>query len=227
MSEKKKTFTKICENCGEQFRAFYEKRRFCCMGCFQNFKTGKSLEEIYGVKKSKEIKEKISKSLTVVSLFVTLKCKECKKEFTVKDYKCNKNKVFCSKECRDKFVKGKTFEELFGKEKAEEIGSRISSKVLGRKNPSPDIPGCDKHAIKILEQTKILEKQGYRAIPLYKTFPDIVAIQGDNIKVFAVEVEVEKPKNRMRLNKYDINKTKKYYDDIIWIIIKKEKKNVK
>lgn len=68
----------------------------------------------------------------------------------------------------------------------------------------------------ILEEVKNLSRQGFRAINIGTSTakrPDIIAIQGNNIKVFAVEVERGTPD----YFKYPENSP---YDDIIWVLKK-------
>ncbi len=79
-----------------------------------------------------------------------------------------------------------------------------------------------KHWTEILVQAKILEKQGYKVVPITNVIPDIIAIQGDNIRVFAVEVERGKPNH----HKYT-DDIKKWFDDIIWILLRKTVKIIK
>jgi hypothetical protein len=64
---------------------------------------------------------------------------------------------------------------------------------------------------RILKEIPELEKQGFRCIPIGKVIPDIIAFKDG--KVFAIEVEYGNPK----YDKYD-EETRRYFDDIIWII---------
>ena len=66
---------------------------------------------------------------------------------------------------------------------------------------------------RILKEIKEFESQGFRCVPTGgKVRPDFIAIK-DN-KVFAVEVEYQRPPN---YSKYT-NEAKLFFDDIIWIL---------
>lgn len=67
---------------------------------------------------------------------------------------------------------------------------------------------------RIEQEIPELEKQGFRCIPIGRVIPDIIAIK-DN-KVYAIEVEYGRP----NYAKYT-DVIKNYYDDIIWILRKK------
>lgn len=58
-----------------------------------------------------------------------------------------------------------------------------------------------------------LKKRGFRVIPLKKPLPDGIAIDFDNKKVYAVELERNPTKKK--LNKYA---NTNWFDDIFWII---------
>lgn len=66
---------------------------------------------------------------------------------------------------------------------------------------------------RINAEIPILEQQGFRCIPIGKVIPDIIAIKDG--KVYAVEVEYGIPNYK----KYD-DETRKYFDDIIWLLRK-------
>jgi hypothetical protein len=66
----------------------------------------------------------------------------------------------------------------------------------------------------VFKEVSFLEKQGYRVIPLVKVVPDAIAIKGDNLRVYAVEVE-RGVKEHIDFEKYSQTKC---YDDVIWII---------
>lgn len=72
-----------------------------------------------------------------------------------------------------------------------------------------------KHYKLILEQTKILEEQGFRCVPITTVIPDIIAIRGNN--VYAVEVESG---HGGIFNRYENQPIKKYIDDVYWIILR-------
>ena len=116
---------KNCLNCQKEI--FGEKRKFCSRKCFHLFCKGKKYEELYGTEKSKKIKELI-KSQTINRIKQKNICLYCGKEF----YR-NYNTKFCGNNCHYKWVKGKTYEELYGEEKAKKI-KKILSNVCGKSN---------------------------------------------------------------------------------------------
>lgn len=77
-------------------------------------------------------------------------------------------------------------------------------------------PNPLKHYELILEAKKEMEEQGFRCIPIGKIVPDLIAIKGDNLKIFAVEVE--SGKGVPNYNKYD---NVSFFDDIIWKVVRK------
>jgi transposase len=72
------------------------------------------------------------------------------------------------------------------------------------------------HKEAVLAESKNLETQGFRCIPLIDVIPDIIAIKRG--KVYAVEVETGKSPDYTKYEKID------YYDDVFWIIIRRERK---
>ena len=75
----------------------------------------------------------------------------------------------------------------------------------------------------ILPYAEKLAKEGYRVVPIGVAVPDIIAIK-DN-KVFAYEIEhLIRPKRK--LQKYT-EETRKYYDDIIWIVEERQRNKKK
>jgi len=95
------------------------------------------------------------------------------------------------------------------------------ARLLGKEDPKKH----DRECLKVMEE---LAAQGFRVVPVGLTnigypVPDLVAIRGENIKVFAVEVDTRKP-TTTKLKKYD---GFPFYDDIIWVIsrIKEGEKN--
>lgn len=64
---------------------------------------------------------------------------------------------------------------------------------------------------RIMAEIPELEKQGFRCIPNLNVIPDIIGIKDG--KVYAIEVEYQRPNYK----KYT-EETKKYYDDVIWIL---------
>jgi hypothetical protein len=86
------------------------------------------------------------------------------------------------------------------------------SKVLEHLKPHRG-DTTSRHNEKILKVVNELSAKGYRCIPIHKKRPDIIALKDG--KVYAVEVTHALPMH----NKWD-ETDKKYYDDIIWIVVK-------
>lgn len=105
--------------------------------------------------------------------------------------------------------KGKTLEEIYGDNKAKRIRENLKTKN------KTSIERIHKEVVSFGE---VLEKQGYRFIPLIKIRPDAIALKDG--KVFAIEVEHGIPK----YDKYT-KETLPYFDDIHWLIHKKYDKN--
>jgi hypothetical protein len=144
-------------------------------------------------------------------------CKYCKQKIS------NSNKLFCNRDCLKKYLSGKSWEELYGKEKADKYCKNLSDAMKGKTLPlevrekmKKNHHGNPDHWKAILEESKKLENDGYRCIPLTKTIPDIIALK--NGKIYAIEVEVKRNCRLRNLDKYDISGTKNLFDDIIWII---------
>lgn len=210
---------------------------------------GKSYEEIYGKEKSDELKEKrrekISKNLSFEGKHHTKLAKKkisegnkgLRKGKTIEEIYGKEKASYMRTILYDKNgetvrkkLKGKTWEEKYGIEKTNKMKEDFSKKFTGCKRVFSEehkqhlrgakkgIPYRTLHNKEIEEQSKKLEEQGFRCIPITHVIPDIIAVKGDNIKVFAVEVEHNR-KNHVK--KYSEN-IKSYFDDIIWIILKKE-----
>lgn len=232
----------ICLSCKKEFFASnFPKRKFCSFKCGHDYRKGRTFEELYGKEKSNEIKAKISlggigkKRLRLKNKKV---CLICNKIF---ESPPSLKQKFCSYKCSFVYRKGKTLEDLCGKERADEIKKKMrnNNKIWMKNKTYEEIYGIErakeikakiskanvnvigKHYNEILSQIKSLEKQGFRCVPVGKSIPDIIAIKGDNLKVFAVEIETGT--NLPNLNKYDITNTKKFFDDIIWVFIKRRK----
>ena len=129
----------------------------------------------------------------------------------------SKTRKFCSQECYKKFrrklvqftcpVCGKVQLLLSSEAKSKKTCSYKCANQLGFK--------CDRHEKLVLEQIDELTKQGFRCVRLSKAIPDVIAVKGQNVKVFAVEVE----RYKARTEKYT-DDVRKYYDDILWFIFK-------
>jgi len=200
--------TKNCSICGKKFWSYKNREKvFCSQQCYDKFRSAKQ----------KYI------------------CPVC--DTTFFDYS-RLNRKFCSRECYYKFktgkfyeeifgeekglkyrknkrgeTKGMTFEERFGEEKAKEIKEKISK---NRKRADLSI-----HPKEVSKYIKQFEKKEFRCIRLdERPIPDFIAIKGENIKAFAIEVQ----RGAVQSDKYvDIRD----YDDIYWIVIMKEKRKIK
>lgn len=81
------------------------------------------------------------------------------------------------------------------------------------------------HKNYVREVIKKLQKEGFRVIPTDSRSgfpePDLVAIDFENRKVYAIEIERYHNRTHLkyRMNKYSTNK---YFDDIMWFIFGKE-----
>lgn len=104
------------------------------------------------------------------------------------------------------YLKGKSMEEYFGKEKADLI-----KRMIGIKSKE----AINNQFKELLILKKDFEKRGFKFIPLVKVIPDAIAIK--NNKIFAIELEHKTP----RYEKYDRTQG---FDDVIWII-KKGRRN--
>jgi hypothetical protein len=196
-----------CKFCSIPLRGY--QKRFCSYACEHGFTKGKTHEDLYGIERAKEIQDKMSKAGKGkrIGYRVPRKTEICKVCNSLFVYKVSYPSKFCSKKCSDDFQRGKTLEERYGSEKATIMKRHVN--------------GTKMHYEEILEQTKILEKEGFRCIPVGKVIPDIIAIKNNNI--FAIEVEKGKP----HWEKYT-DDVRKYFDDIIWILLRdKERKMVK
>jgi hypothetical protein len=74
-----------------------------------------------------------------------------------------------------------------------------------------------KHKDEILKQAEILRQQGFQVLICDKKRPDIIARKND--KIYAVEVEIEKPNLYQKFDKWN---DRTIFDDIHWIIIKRK-----
>jgi len=174
-------------------------------------------------------------------------CINCNKE--IKDYRFRK---FCSKSCASIFrFKGQskkpesirkmvdTRKKLGSYKWSEESKQKISQSLKGRiftkehkEKLSKSLKGKLKseetkkifkerplHTKYVKEEINNLKLQGFRVIDIDRGIrPDLIAIK--NNKIFAVEIELNHP----NYNKYTNNLD---YDDVIWILKKKEIKNGK
>ncbi len=139
-------------------------------------------------------------------------------EKTRKTRASNNFKLVLSEE--EKRRRGQRFKEYNNNHSIEQEMIRrekISNAMRGKQKMYPsgrkeNLNTVKKHYEKILEQVKNLESQGFRAIPIGKVIPDIIAFK-DN-KIYAVEVH--------NTGNPDYNKyvsIENYFDDIFWIFL--------
>jgi len=141
---KSKRMFKNCEYCGKQFRVFpsISHRRFCSDKCARAWRRGRKSTEIFDEEWHK--KQRI-KHLEQMKPRVTKVCEWCGKKFQIRLYEALRGQGrFCSRKCqmlwmnrvrnvqpdaiekRAKRMRGKTYEELYGKEKSKEIKQKIA-----------------------------------------------------------------------------------------------------
>ena len=151
-------------------------------------------------------------------------CLVCKKSFSIKlsQIKQSKSGNFCGRKCYSEFKKGKrppNFASLAQKARIASLGKKLSKEH--RRKISEASKGRNGVAIafkRVMAEIPELEKQGFRCIPVdHKITPDIIGIKDG--KVYAIEIEYRNP----NYEKYN-EETKKYYDDVIWIIRKIHRK---
>ncbi len=104
----------------------------------------------------------------------------------------------------------KTFEERFGKERAEELRKRYSQEYKGNKQ---DVEKLKKAKLiwkeELYSYMELLQKEGFNCFSPDIIRPDIIASK--NGKIYAVEIEYHKP----NFDKYN---NCKFFDDIIWVV---------
>ena len=114
----------------------------------------------------------------------------------------------------------KEFGEKLSKVKKDKPNPLVSIALKGRKLSKEHVINIGKGQFnsfqKILHEIPELEKQGFRCIPILNVVPDIIAIKGENIEVYAIEIEGNK-KTKPNYKKYDKNNYRKYFKDFIWI----------
>jgi hypothetical protein len=200
-----------CSNCNAPLSKY--ERRYCSHRCQFEYIRGKTWEEIYGVEGAKKIHEKHEGKHRPGKKFLreTRICQICNSPFICIVTATTK---FCSMKCYNKFQRGRSFHKRYGTERAKIVKEKMIFTL--KKN---HLNAVGKHYEEILRQAKILEKDGFRCIPIGKVVPDIVAIK--NNQIFAIEVEKGKPK----WEKYT-DDIRKFYDDIIWIILKEQERKM-
>jgi len=87
-------------------------------------------------------------------------------------------------------------------------------KIRRKENPYNSQLICQERIEKEIPE---LEKQGFRCFPITKIIPDIIALKDG--KIYAIEVEYAKSRQKEKMSKYQNSKYK--YDDVIWILRKK------
>ena len=119
--------------------------------------------------------------------------------------------------------KGKsTWNKGLPKEKQSFYGHKHTAKTIKKISNSiknlKDFHPNDKHFERILKEIPELEKQGFKCIPIGKPIPDIIGLK--NGKVYAIEVQYyQRSNSKINYLKYN-DDTKKYFDDVIWILRK-------
>ncbi len=160
---KKPTVSIICKNCQKIFTTKDSERQFCSIRCWQEYRKGKTLEEIYGEETAWKTKQKISKTLTGRTGRISLKGRK-----NISNYRKGKN--------------------LFTVEQRK----KISERAKGDKNPNRQFPVKllrQQHDQEVDKQATLLRKQGYKVVVVGKwknPLPDIIAFK-DN-KVIGYEI---------------------------------------
>lgn len=205
---------KKCKHCGALLG--YRQNVFCSHKCEHEFTKGKTWEEMYGLERANKIRElfhqkRAGKPLGNKVPRETRICPICNTSFICM---VNKSTKFCSRKCSIEFQRGKSLEERYGPERAKLIVKQML--ITMKANP---INKVGIHYKEILNQAKILEKEGFRCIPIGKVVPDIIAIKDG--KIFAIEVEKGNP----NWDKYT-DEIRKFFDDIIWVLLRKEEREI-
>ena len=178
----------VCKCCGIEFRdKESRKRKFCSRKCYWTNRKGRKQPH------STEIMKKLWKDPEFnkrrrEALLRTLRSPERRK---------------IAAESMKKLWRAPEFREKMKKFRDE---NREVFKNEGKR-------GIEMHDDAIDDELDKLIKKGNKAIPVGSCKyprPDIIVVKGDNIKVFALEVEF----GEINMDKYD---GVKFYDDIIWI----------
>lgn len=187
-----------CKYCGKQIS---REKKFCSPKCYWKWQKDRPYEERYGLSKAKEIKNKISKAHFGKGFFsqIQIVCKVCGKTISVSPSDFKGGRKFCSRNCYETYRKGKTFEELYGKEKGREIAEKISKAHKGRKK-SKD------HIQKILKTRKkrgswekkvaINIKDNYDFFIFPQAVCDRIAVKENTI--FFIEIKQPKKHDKLR-----------------------------
>jgi len=222
---------KICPQCKKEYKSKSDTQKFCSYECAHISYKGKfygkrsprkeiqclNCHKIITVLESDKDRKYCSwkcfkeKEWGLESKTQIRYCEICGREF--KFYPSFSAGRFCSQDC-DKISRiGKTFVDLYGPKKAKEIGEKISNKNKKQ--------GSMLHKLRINNQIISLTKSGFRCIRLDgRPIPDIIALHGDNIKAYAVEVEQHSgnPTKYVGINDYD---------DIYWFVYCNDKESKK
>jgi len=190
------------------------------------------MEERFGEDKTKEIKKKISDKLIG-------RHSNPASEFTSENTKGEKNPFYGHKHTEEAKLKcglahlGKRDSEETRQKKSKKSRERWSDPKYKKKMMETHLNDlnirCSKekkegiiiHDNLIKEELKKLEKQGFRCVNVGTTKvkkPDIIAFK--NNKIYAVEVETES----QRITNYDKWNKTNVFDDIIWIIKRRNKR---
>lgn len=198
---------KTCPNCGKVFGEHLSSRSrkiFCCKKCYDEYRHKHT--------------------------FIQHECPVCGKKY--EDSYCVP-RGYCSKECYYIWKTGKTYEEIFGKEKGstyryskkskgngltyeEQFGKEKAEKIIEKIKKSKKHIDRELHPSLVNKYIHSYTEQGFRCVRIdERPLPDFIAIK-DN-EVFAVEIQ-----NR-NMNRRKYNNCKEY-DDIHWIIFNKNGK---
>jgi len=189
----------ICPNCKKSFVKKHPKQKFCSQNCSRHY------PRFTGRKKCKRV------------------CPNCRKEFGTEPKELKK---FCSKKCYHQYFKehnlckgprvtvtclncGKNFTVLPSIYKREKRKFCSHKCFYEYKKLHPHKLNLDRHEQLILNETKKLEKQGYKCLPFglrHFPKPDIIALKEN--KITAVEVDI------YTNSKTKYNKHKTYFDKI-------------
>jgi len=224
---------KKCLNCGIKFKTYLSaNKKYCSHSCYKKHKpvwnkglTKQTDKRIVAIDKKRI--ETLSKQR------IKLICKQCRKEFKV--WLSCKNRIYCSYDCylkapKEKKIRirkcifcGKEYSNqnvgVFGKvfEKRQYCSYKCWRDVkIKRKKEYWD--NAKTHSEKIQEVKRDYLKKGHRIIKGDNPRPDLILIEGKDIKITAIEIETGTygAKDRMK-EKYKDNSD---YDDVKWIFMK-------
>jgi AbrB family looped-hinge helix DNA binding protein len=74
------------------------------------------------------------------------------------------------------------------------------------------------HGLEVMKVWQSLNSKGFHTIPLVRPIPDLIAIKGDNLRVFAVEVEMPYKNQTQHDDKMKLYKGASWFDDVMLIV---------